>query len=144
MNRRKRNEQRDLLDDITKLSQFPRRKARPTTDFDGPRNPREVRALRALLKSHLTRESLDAIAGASNGPELINQLRDRGLALPCFRLGSLDRDGVWVHRGLYALTHRDKTKVARALAGGGAGNATTGDNGQSKDDDTRGGRHAKR
>ena len=108
-------DQPDLLADVAKLSRFPTRKQRQPHKFDGPLNPREVRALSAMLKRPITREELDAIAGASNGPELVNQLRDRGLELPCFRLGSYDMDGIWIFRGLYMLTHKDRSQVAKAL-----------------------------
>lgn len=117
--------QAELLADITKLSQFPRRKQRQPGRFDGARNPREMRFLQTILHRHMTREEVDSVAGASNGPELINQLRERGLEIPCYRLGAFDRDGCWVWRGLYALTPRDRVQVARALAGkgGAAGNS---------------------
>lgn len=113
--RKPAQEQPDLLADIAKLSRFPPRKQRQPHKFEGPLNPREVRALSAMLKRPITREELDAIAGASNGPELVNQLRDRGLELPCFRLGSYDMDGIWIFRGLYMLTQKDRAQVAKAL-----------------------------
>ena len=113
--RKPKSGQADMLADIAKLSQFPTRKKRQPHKFEGPLNPREVRALSAMLKRPITREELDAIAGASNGPELVNQLRDRGLELPCFRLGSYDMDGIWIFRGLYMLTQKDRAQVAKAL-----------------------------
>ncbi|WP_248884535.1 hypothetical protein [Acidithiobacillus acidisediminis] len=115
MNRRKQPPQPDMLADITNLSQFPRRKQRQPGKFDGPRNPREFRFLQTVLHRHLTREELDAVSGASNGPEVVNKLRERGLELPCFRVGCIDRDGQKVERGVYALTHADRQAVARAL-----------------------------
>ncbi|MDD3761125.1 hypothetical protein [Acidithiobacillus caldus] len=142
MSRRKQPSQPDLLADISSLSQFPRRKPRHPAKFDGPRNPREARALRVLLKTYLTREALDEVAGASNGPEIVNQLRSRGLELPCYRLGTMDRDGVWVYRGLYALSYGDRRQVARALSGGdgGAGNATKGTARETEAKSKKGGR----
>ena len=115
MSRRKPPEQRDMLADISSLSQFPRRKQRQAGKFDGVHNPREFRFLQTVLHRHMTREELDAVAGASNGPEIVNQLRSRGLELPCFRLGTMDRDGNWVYRGLSILSHNDRGQVARAL-----------------------------
>ena len=114
----------DMLADIAKLSQFPRRKQRQPGKFDGVKNPREFRFLQTVLHRHLTREELDAVSGASNGPEIVNQLRSRGLEIPCYRLGTMDRDGAWVYRGLYALSHKDRGQVARALNGKGGGQAT--------------------
>jgi hypothetical protein len=131
-------EQPDLLADIARLSQFPRRKRRQSGKFDGAHNPREFRFLQTVLHRHLTREEVDAVSGASNGPEIVNQLRSRGLEIPCYRLGTLDRDGFWTYRGLYALSHRDKGQVARALhSGKGGGQATQGT--ASDDEATTGG-----
>ncbi|WP_312274713.1 hypothetical protein [Candidatus Igneacidithiobacillus taiwanensis] len=115
MSRRKQPSQPDLLADISSLSQFPRRKQRQPGKFDGVHNPREFRFLQTVLHRHMTREELDAVSGASNGPEIVNQLRSRGLEIPCYRLGTMDRDGGWVYRGLYALSHKDRLQVARAL-----------------------------
>lgn len=116
----------DMLADIAKLSQFPRRKQRQPGKFDEARNPREFRFLQTVLHRHMTREELDAVSGASNGPEIVNQLRGRGLEIPCYRLGTMDRDGAWVYRGLYALSHKDRGQVARALHGKGGPAATHG------------------
>jgi hypothetical protein len=115
----------DMLADIAKLSQFPRRKQRQPGKFDGARNPREFRFLQTILHRHVTREEVDTVAGASNGPEIVNQLRSRGLEIPCYRLGTLDRDGIWVYRGLYALSHRDRPQVARALDKGKGGDVAS-------------------
>jgi hypothetical protein len=120
--------QTDMLGDIAKLSQFPRHKQRTPGKFDGAKGPREFRFLQTILNRHLTREEVDAVAGASNGPEIVNQLRSRGLELPCFRLGTLDRDGVWVFRGLYALTPKDRRQVAESLRLGKGGGQATQDN----------------
>ena len=127
MSRRRKspdNQTPDMLADIAKLSQFPRRKQRHPAKFDGAHSPREFRFLQTVLHRHMTREELDAVSGASNGPEIINQLRSRGLELPCFKLGTMDRDGAWVYRGLYALSHKDRGQVARALHGKGGPAAT--------------------
>ena len=48
-------------------------------EFTGTDNPRHLRALTALLRRPVSREQLDSIAGCSNGPALISDLRDRGL-----------------------------------------------------------------
>ncbi len=44
--------------------------------FLGTDNPRELRVIQALLTRPRRREDVDAIAGASNGPDLISNLRD--------------------------------------------------------------------
>ncbi len=109
-------EQPDLLADVVKLQPFPRRKQRPLNlKFDGIKTPRELRLLSEMLRGPITRERLDQVAGASNGPALMDQLRDRGLLVPCVKTKVLDRDGIWVTRGLYLLASKDAPKVARAL-----------------------------
>ena len=60
--------------------------------FTGTDNPRHLRALAALLSHPVPREQIDAIAGCSNGPELIAELRRRGLGkdhLPCERITTI-------------------------------------------------------
>ncbi len=117
MARRRAHEQAGLLDDVTRLSQFPRRKPRAPAKFDGPHNPREARFLQTILHRHITREETDAITGASNSPELVNKLRERGLSLPCYRVGAYDKDNLWTWRGLYAATPADKRAIAKGLNG---------------------------
>jgi hypothetical protein len=84
--------------------------------FAGTENPRHLRALAALLRRPVPREQLDREAGAANGPALVAELRARGLDLPCDRAPVLDRDGREVRRGVYALTGRDRIRIARWLA----------------------------
>ena len=140
--RKKRPEQPDLLDDITKLRQFGQTKHREPRDFQCSDNPRHKRILSALMHRHCTREEVDAISGASNGPEEVRQLRELGLELPCYKLGTYDRDGFWTWRGVYALTLRDKQQVIRVSSGkGGAGNATKGKTGATKTTKKGGKRH---
>ena len=142
--RKPAQEQPDLLADVAKLSRFPTRKRRQPGKFDGAHNPREFRFLQTVLHRHMTREEVDAVSGASNGPEIVNQLRSRGLEIPCYRLGTLDRDGLWTYRGLYALSHRDKGQVARALHSGKGGPAAThGTTGEQTTTDEEGRRHAR-
>lgn len=88
------------------------------SDFTGTRSPRHLRALRALLASPsgLAREALDRVAGCSNGPALVADLRAKGLELPCFMRTVRDRDGKEVEAGVYVLTEHDRRKVARWLA----------------------------
>ena len=74
--------------------------AMPARKFIGTENPRQLRAIHRLLVGPLTREHLDRTAGASNGPELVAELRRRGLALPCARTPIIDRDGRIVRRGI--------------------------------------------
>jgi hypothetical protein len=88
----------------------------PVRKFSGTSNQRHLRALEALLRGPVARESLDRVAGASNGPELVAELRRRGLDVPCHRVPCLDRDGFVVRPGVYALTSADVRKVHKAFA----------------------------
>jgi hypothetical protein len=74
-----------------------------------------------LAAGALTREQLDAVAKASNGPQLVAQLRRRGLDIPCDRRCVTDADDKTVRPGLYHLTHADRRKLSdwkNAIASG--------------------------
>lgn len=89
-----------------------RDKANPTTIvFRGTENPRFLRALRALLEGEKRREQLDAIAGCSNSPQLVAELRSLGLNVPCKLVDGVDRDGRAIKRGVYWLTEEDRKKL---------------------------------
>lgn len=86
----------------------------PVIRFSGTSNPRHIRALLALLKRPLSREEVDSIAGCANGPELISNLRHRGLGkkhLTCVRIEFIDRDGKPCRPGVYSLTPAGKATV---------------------------------
>ena len=61
------------------------------------------------------REALDRIAGASNGPNIIMELRRMGLAIECERLERLDRDGRTCRPGRYTLAATSLLKAAAML-----------------------------
>lgn len=79
--------------------------------FTGTDNPRHLRAIHALWVSPQPREAIDRRAGCSNGPELIAELRRRGLEVPCDKTPCIDSDGFEVKRGIYYLTAKDKRLV---------------------------------
>jgi hypothetical protein len=80
--------------------------------------PRHRRILLALLVGQRTREEIDGIAGASNGPDEVMTLRQRfGLVIPCQRKGTKDMDGHPVQVGIYRLTESDRTHAKRLLGG---------------------------
>lgn len=79
--------------------------------FAGTENPRHLRILAALLTRARPREELDRIAGASNGPHHVMELRGRGLEIPCARTPCYDRDGHEVKRGIYWATERDRRRI---------------------------------
>lgn len=93
----------------------------PTDDgrFVGTANPRHLRALNGLLRRPMPREHIDFEAGCSNGPDLITELRRRGLEVPCTLTPVYDRDGREVKRGIYHLTPADRRKLNRWMANGG-------------------------
>ena len=88
--------------------------------FTGTDNPRHLRVIQALMTRPLPREQLDAVAGASNGPELVAELRRRGLELPCCRTKKKDRDLFDCWPGVYHLTQQDRRRVKKWLAERGA------------------------
>ena len=80
--------------------------------FIGTNNPRYRRALDALLNGPVTRHDLARIAGAANAPELVAELRRRGLNIPCERIDFIDRDGDKCRPGEYHLTDDDHRMVS--------------------------------
>lgn len=95
-------------------------------EFTGTDNPRHLRAIHALLVSPQPREAIDNRAGCSNGPELVAELRRRGLEIPCERTPCIDRDGQEVKRGIYYLTDGDKRRVRKWKAKRKQGGMTNG------------------
>lgn len=89
-----------------------------TRKFTGTDNPRQLRTLAVLLRRPLPREQLDSIAGCSNGPDLVADLRSRGLRdeLRCERIQFTDRDGKPCRPGVYSLTEKGRRMVYRWLA----------------------------
>ena len=85
-------------------------------EFTGTDNPRHLRAIAALLRRPMPRENLDTEAGCSNGPELVAELRRRGLEVPCKRINFVDRDGFICRPGVYLLTDADRRKLHQWMA----------------------------
>lgn len=81
-----------------------------------PMTPRQSRVAHALLNAPdwIAREAIDRIAGASNGPEVIRQLRHRlGYdAIEMERTNTIDRDGLPTQPGRYRLTPEGRAKLA--------------------------------
>ena len=77
---------------------------------------RHRRIVHALLVRSRTREQIDAVAGASNGPDEVARLRALGLEVPCVRVPCIDRDGHEVKRGVYSLTAADRRKIRTWLS----------------------------
>lgn len=89
--------------------------SKAAASFLGTDNPRHLRAIQALLTRPVPREQVDRVAGCSNGPALIAELRALGLpapeCLPCERVPCFDRDGEEVRRGVYSLTPTGRRRV---------------------------------
>ena len=86
--------------------------SKSSATFLGTDNPRHLRVIQALWVRPMPREQLDAVAGCSNGPDLVADLRRRGLQMPCTRTKKLDRDLFDCWPGVYHLTQRDRRKLA--------------------------------
>lgn len=82
-----------------------------TRQFIGTDNPRQLRAIEALMRRPRRREDVDEIAGCSNSPELIAELRRRGLSVPCERIKFTDRDGQVCRPGVYSFTTKDRRLI---------------------------------
>lgn len=93
----------------------------PPARFTGTDNPRHLRAIAALLRRPMPRESLDHEAGCSNAPELMAELRRRGLDAPCERISFIDRDGYACRPGVYSFTASDRRKIYQWQAKRGLG-----------------------
>ena len=91
--------------------------------FTGTDNPRHLRVIQALMTRPLPREQLDDVAGCSNGPELVAELRRRGLELECTRTKKKDRDLFDCWPGVYHFTQQDRRRVIQWLAKRKAGGA---------------------
>jgi hypothetical protein len=96
-----------------------------TANFTGTDNPRQLRALAALARRPMPRESLDRVVGCSNSPELVAALRRRGLDMPCERISFIDRDGRVCRPGVYSLSATDRRKIRdwKVKRAGGAAHA---------------------
>jgi hypothetical protein len=81
------------------------------TFFLGTSNPRHLRVIQALMTRPRRREDIDSIAGCSNGPQLIADLRWLGLIIPCTRISFIDRDGFPCRPGIYNFTHHDRRLI---------------------------------
>jgi hypothetical protein len=85
--------------------------ANTATKFIGTDNPRYLRVLHSLELRARSREEIDKIAGASNGPQLVANLRGCGLTIPCHLVPGIDRDGNPIRFGVYSLDATDRRKI---------------------------------
>lgn len=88
--------------------------------------PRQQRVIAALwrAKGWISREEIDRIAGASNGPQVIKEVRERFAGLDGIdmeRVAVIDRDGKACRPGRYKLNHQGRDRIAQAARRGIAG-----------------------
>lgn len=83
-----------------------------SSKFVGTDNPRHLRAIQALMTRPQRRDQLGKLAGCANTPELVAELRRRGLAVPCERVPDHDRDGRPIQRGVYHFIRSDRRKLS--------------------------------
>ena len=77
--------------------------------------PRQTRTVQRLLRGAVMREELDHVAGASNSPEVIRQIRGLGLDVHCQRVEKSDRDGLRTFPGRYSLAPESVPEALRLL-----------------------------
>jgi hypothetical protein len=76
--------------------------------------PRQFRVCKALAQlGKLWREEVDSLAGASNGPEVMRQLRIKGLEWKCERVLKIDRYGRPCEPGLYSVESAGRETLNR-------------------------------
>ena len=83
---------------------------------------RQIRVINALVSTRdfISRESIDRIAGASNGPEIIRGIRRRLTGydgLEMVLIPKVDKDGKHCRPGYYRLTDAGRKRVLLMLGG---------------------------
>ena len=77
---------------------------------------RQYRVMRELYRGPRCREDVDRKPGASNGPEIVAQLRRQGWKIPCEIVPHTDRDGLAGRHGVYRLSQPDRVKLKNWLS----------------------------
>ena len=101
----------ELFSELSIEKPSPKEAAKIAPKFTGTENPRHLRAIHALMQRARFKNDLQTITGASNTPELVAELRRRGLETPCEKVPILDRDGVVTRPGIYSFNAPDRRKV---------------------------------
>ncbi len=110
----------ELFSELSIEKSSPKDAAQIAPKFSGTDNPRHLRAIHALMQRARFKNDLQTITGASNTPELVAELRRRGLETPCEKVPMLDRDGVVTRPGIYSFNAPDRRKVNSWLSKRGA------------------------
>jgi len=101
----------ELFSELSIENPSPKLKAKAASKFTGTDNPRHLRAIHALMQRARFKNDLQSITGASNTPELVAELRRRGLDIPCEKVPVLDRDGLVAHPGIYSFNAQDRREI---------------------------------
>lgn len=83
-----------------------------------PRQSRTIAALMDKPKAWIRREQIDRIAGASNGPQIIFELRSKVTGydgLDMARMDAVDRDGRPCKPGFYRINAKGRERVTKYL-----------------------------
>lgn len=91
----------------------------PKTERIRKMSPRRIRVLEALhaRRNWIFREEIDRIAGSSNGPDVVAQLRHRhGVEIDMQMVPRIDRDGRACEVGQYKLTEQGIEAAAAILS----------------------------
>ena len=72
---------------------------------------RQIRAVVRLVKGAVDREELDRVSGSTNSPDIVRQLRRKGIGINMQRIDALDRDGRDCWFGRYSLTESGRRAV---------------------------------
>lgn len=65
---------------------------------------RLIRAVVRLIAGQVDREELDRVVGSTNSPDIVLQLRRKGVGILCHLVDARDRDGRPCRYGRYELT----------------------------------------
>jgi hypothetical protein len=78
-----------------------------------PRQSRTIAALMAKPPGWISREQIDRIAGASNGPQIIHELRRKIGAdgIDTKRVHAIDRDGRPCRPGFFRLSDKGRERI---------------------------------
>jgi len=98
-----------------KTPQFPEGNPSAPNKRNSIFSKREQRAIEGLLAGPLMREQLDRFVGCSNGPQIVKQIREKGVSIDCERVEARDRDGRPCKPGRYSLTRDGWATLERLL-----------------------------
>ncbi len=106
-----------------KTPEFPKENPSALDSAHSKLTPRQMRVIKALLERDglVSREQIDRIAGASNGPQIIQEVRQKVTGydgLRMVRLDAVDRDGKACKPGWYFLTSVGRARASKVVNDG--------------------------